>query len=287
MAFSNMKNFSLGISTWFQSWGFIFRNRMVHFFLYPLIFILLWSWGASFGIGLMVDYLRDALMQYVPQVNSSGAEVGFWELIRGFFRDAAHYSISVLLWLAFSWLYYKMSKYIILIMMSPVMALISERTEELLTGKRYPFDFVVFARDILRGILMALRNFALEMIIMAAVMAFNFFVGLFAAPVMVVVSPLSAVFLFVIGAYFYGFATMDYNNERARLSVGQSAALIRKYKWLAVANGAVFSLWLFVPILGTFVGTVIAPVTCTVAATLAMHQAGLLQKREFVLDQTE
>jgi len=122
---------------------------------------------------------------------------------------------------------------------------------------------------------------------MAAVMAFNFAVGFFAAPLMLIVSPLSALFLFAVGAYFYGFSTMDYNNERARLSVGQSAALIRKYRWLAVANGAVFSLWLFIPVLGTFVGTIIAPVTCTVAATLAMHKAGILNKSGFEMEQSE
>ena len=94
-------------------------------------------------------------------------------------------------------------------------------------------------------------------------------------PLSIITTPITTVVIFLVGAYYYGFATMDYTNERYRLSVKESTQMIRKYKGLAVANGSIFSLWLIIPIIGTYIGTVFAPITCTVGATLA-----LLEERE-------
>jgi CysZ protein len=266
-----MNHFSLGIRTWFDSWSFISRHRLGWYFLYPIAFIILWSAGASWVIGWVVDALREGFLAWTGLGELAPAEGDtFWAEAKKLLRDISRYALTFVLWIAFGWVYYKISKYIVLIMMSPVMALISERTEEITTGRRYPFSFSRLLSDVLRGVLVALRNLIIELIIIGLVTLVNFGIGIAAPLLVVIVSPLSTLFLFGVGAYFYGFSTMDYTNERQGIPIGKGTRFIRQHKWLAVANGSIFALWLIVPVFGTFVGTVIAPITCTVAATMAV-----------------
>ena len=156
--------------------------------------------------------------------------------------------------------------------MSPVMAIVSERTDEILIGRKVAFNFTQLIKDVWRGVLIALRNMFLEIGIIIILALVNLLVGLIFAPFAVITTPLFAIITFLVGAYFYGFSTMDYSSERNKLNVRQSIRFIRKYKGIALANGTIFTMWLIVPVLGTYIGTIFAPITCTVGATLAIHE---------------
>ena len=77
--------------------------------------------------------------------------------------------------------------------------------------------------------------------------------------------------LFIISAYFYGFAFIDYTNERRRLTVKQSVHFIRENKGMAVGNGVVFALAMFIPFCGTTIAGFVAIVS-VVAATISTHK---------------
>ena len=72
---------------------------------------------------------------------------------------------------------------------------------------------------------------------------------------------LSPVFLFTTQAFYAGFGNLDYTLER-HFSVVESSRFVRKYRFLAIGNGAVFMLLLM-----TGIGFLIAPPLATVAAT--------------------
>ena len=169
-------------------------------------------------------------------------------------------------------MYYKISKYVVIIAMSPIMAFVSERTETILNGSEVPFSWGQFCKDILRGVILAIRNFIIEIGFIIILGVLGLIIGLVFPPLAVITTPLFAVLTFTIGAYFYGFATMDYTSERRKLSASESVRYIWKHKGVALANGTIFTLWLIVPIFGTYVGTIFAPITCTVGATLAIHE---------------
>jgi CysZ protein len=148
----------------------------------------------------------------------------------------------------------------VLIVLSPLLAYASERTEEVLTGSSHPFRPGRFLKDTLRGIAMALRNGLLELGINIAVWLATLFLPLAA----VIAVPL----LWIVSAWFYGFSMFDYLFERRRLGIGASARTARSRAGLVLGNGIAFSLLMKVP----FVGIVFAPLMAAIGAVLAWHE---------------
>ncbi|MDP4588280.1 MAG: EI24 domain-containing protein [Flavobacteriales bacterium] len=267
---SVFSDFKLGIQTYFKSFAFIRKHKMWSYYLDPILFILLFAMASFIGFSSINDLVT-------PYINDLfGVETipgdGWWEKTLSFLKNAGKYLGSFVLWLTLAFIYYKVSKYVVLICMSPIMAFVSERTEKELTGREYPFVWSQFFKDILRGVLIALRNLFVEIGFIIALSILNLLIGLVFPPAAFITSPVLAVVTFLIGAYYYGFSTMDYTNERHKRSVGESIQLIRQHKGLAMANGSIFTLWLIIPVFGTYIGTIFAPIHCTIGATMAMHE---------------
>jgi CysZ protein len=146
--------------------------------------------------------------------------------------------------------------------MSPLLALLSERVENILTAKNYPFRFNHFISDVLRGILLALRNLFLEVLLFIVVSILSFI------PVVNLICPFLS---FYISGYFYGFSMLDYSNERKRFTIKRSIHFIRMQRGVAFGNGAVFYLMLMIP----FVGWLIAPAYSVTAAAIAGNKINL------------
>jgi len=239
----------LGIKTYIDALGFVFQKGLWLYFLYPIALTMIMFY-ASFSVsGYLAGELEQWIRALVGQENSEG-----W---LSFVTGILSFFFAIALKIIFFFVYSTFSKYIVLILMSPLMALLSERTEELLTGNKYPFDLARFFNDVLRGIVIALRNMFIEFSLI--------FVCLFIAwiPLLGWVTP---VFLLLISYYYYGFSMIDYCSERKRLSVKKSVAYIRTNKGLAMGNGFIFSILFNLP----FVGVIIAPVLASVAASMAV-----------------
>jgi len=117
-------------------------------------------------------------------------------------------------------------------------------------------------KDMIRGIVIAVRNLMIEIIFVILA----FFVGFIP-----IIGIIGAIVLFLISSYFYGFSFIDYMNERKKLTIRESVSVGRKYKWIAISNGAVFSISLLVPYCGAFVSLFVS-IIAVVAATIAMHK---------------
>jgi len=213
-----------------------------------------------------VDYLMSFVRPLIesPPLDSSST----WEAAKQVLQDIATFAVSFVLWIAAFYTFIKLSKYLVLALMSPVMAYLSERTEQILTGKKLPFDLAQFIRDVFRGIAIALRNLFMELILGWALLAIQLIISLFFPPAAVILAPFIPIISFGVGAYFFGFSTIDYAFERKRYSLRKSVQTMRSMKGVAVGNGALFSILFYIP----FIGVSIATVTCTVAAVLAVHE---------------
>jgi CysZ protein len=103
-----------------------------------------------------------------------------------------------------------------------------------------------------------LRNGFLELSITLLLWTVTFFMPL--------LIPVSAVLLFLVSAYFYGFSMFDYAFERRRMRVTESVRKVNANLGMVLANGALFSLlsklWI--------VGLVCVPLMAAVGATLAL-----------------
>jgi CysZ protein len=267
-----INQFALGIRTWFQSWGFISRNGLMHYFLYPLIIGIIWHMGMTVFILETVQFLW---AEFGPQLDVEVIpEAGWWEQTKAVLAEISKYAIAFIISIILFYTSLKISKYIILMLMSPVMSLLSERTNDILEGRSIPFSMHQFIRDVVRGSALALRNMFLEIISIWIVGLAALLISAILPPLGLIISPFIPVISFFIGAYFFGFSTMDYTNERHRLSIKESIRSIREMKGIAIANGSIFALFFRIPIIGATITTI----TCTVAACIAIHEEKKIRK---------
>jgi len=244
------KQFGLGVKTYGQAISFIFRNKLGWTFLVPIGLTILLFIGGQALVNELVDYLQETVLDWVNLQESS-----FWG---GFLEGAVGVLINILFFIIFAYI----SGYIVIILMSPLLAYISEKTEQILTGNEYSIGFSQMIKDILRGVFMALRNLFMELLLLLLMFLVSF---------IPVIGWLGAIVVFFISAYFYGFSFIDFNNERQKLTISESVKIVRKYKWIAIANGLVFSLFLLIPFCGLFVPLFVSIIS-VVAAALAMNK---------------
>jgi CysZ protein len=154
--------------------------------------------------------------------------------------------------------YFSLFKFLFLIIGSPVFAYLSEKTENIIEGKDYPFSMRQLLKDIWRGIRLALRNTVWQTVYSIAILLFSL------VPVLGWVGPLIA---FMVECYYYGFSMLDYSAERHKLSPSQSIAFIGERKGLAIGNGLIFFLMHIVPV----IGWIFAPAYAVIAATLSLY----------------
>jgi len=258
-----LNGFSTGFRSFFKAIPFVFTNKLWWILLIPLVLnIVLYFSGFAF-----MDYLGNISGGYINDWLSGKGDSAFMEKLPGILSWIAKFLIQVLFFFVFAYF----SGYIILIILSPLFAWLSERTDQILNNTDYPFEWGQFIKDIWRGIAIAVRNLFYEIGVTILVIIATFI------PVLNLISgPIAAIFLFIVSSYFYGFSYMDYTCERKRLKVKESIQLMRKYKGMAIANGTLFSLTLLIPFCGIMLSGFIA-IFATVGATLAMNEIPEIQ----------
>ncbi len=252
-----IREISLGIRHFFAATSFLIKHRLLYFYLFPLLLSILFYIGVTAAILSFSSRITAWLLEDTF-TGMGNAFTGTWSFMNFLTSNFIYNVTSVLVGLLVFLLSAKLSKYLILIILSPLFAYLSEIVEEKLTGKTYDFVLSQFIGDIGRGILLALRNFMIEMALIALFTTIGWIIGPFA----ILIIP----FLWLTSAYFYGFSMMDYTCERHRMSISKGIRYIRRYRWLAIANGGMYSILDMVPVIGLCV----APVNAVVGATTAM-----------------
>ena len=244
-----LNNLIDGIHSYVLAHKHIAKYKLWHYYLWPIALAIVVS---VLGVELcskLITYVK----AFVFDTIGLDQDASTWGAI-------LDWTISIVIRGFFIYLNFSFSKYLTLILLSPILAIISEQTERKITGKDYPFDLVKFTQEVIRGIIVALRNLVYENVLAIGL----FIVTLLFPPI----APLSAALGFCIGAYFYGFSFLDYNNERQGYGIKKSVHLIRANKGFAVGNGGVFSLLFYIP----YLGGIIAPILGTVGAAIHYHR---------------
>lgn len=251
-----IKHLFLGYKNYKKAIPFIKEHKMWRYFLFPLILFFL-----IFYAGYYFESLKEA-----SKLARMG-DVNFFENIWLWIKQ----NFQALL----AFIFLDATKYVVMILLSPLIASLSERTERILTGNTYKFNLKQLMKDVRRGIGIAIRMFFAE----------NILVYVIWFPVWWIVGLDDWIFTLVqvlIGFYFYGFGFIDYINERLRMNVSQSWRFMKKHAGLAISIGSVFSLLFYIPSLihtdypwinaiTENIGVLVAPVLAVVAATLSMH----------------
>ena len=149
-------------------------------------------------------------------------------------------------------------KYLVLIVLSPMLSYLSEKTEEIaFGGADGKMNLKEMLKDVVRAIRLNSRNLIRELVITFV---------LYIIPGVNVAAP---VLVFFVQSYYGGFGLMDFTLERKRLNVSESIQFVRKRRGLALGLGTGYMLWSFVPIIGWFIG----PTYGTIAATIVSIEA--------------
>ena len=239
---SLFNDFSTALSSYSESFKFIKVNKMRKFFIFPILLNIIFYFFGFLALGELTDQLIAWLEGLIntDTWNFWGSEAlgKSVEFLLSFILKVLSFLILVFL-----------GGHVVLILLSPVLAYISEQAEQVLENNEYPFNFKQFVADIVRGVLISLRNFAIELgfIVICFFVSFIPLVGLLTAP-----------FLFFISAYYYGFSFIDYNLERRRYRLKHSVSFMKRNKGLVIGNGFIYALVLFIPIVGVSLAGFIA-----------------------------
>jgi CysZ protein len=261
-----LKNVLFGLRAYWKALIFIKTHRLYYYILIPAILML--------GIYKVGDMIR----LHQPALNDDTMNNIVWSMIRMI--------LEILIGLTLM----KFSKYLVVILLSPLLSFLSMKSEKIMTGNTYPFDLKQLFSDIKRGIRIAVRNIMWHY--------FFFMVIFFVAWLGWKEPEKSPVFYlsFVLGFYYYGFSFIDYVSERLRFSVDDSILFMRKHRGLAISIGMIYSLMILVPVdlgilfsgksfadgfmsgtaefalhFALWICAASAPILAIVAATIAMH----------------
>jgi CysZ protein len=214
-------------------------------------------------------------------------------------NDIVWFMIGQFFQISLALLFMKFTKYLVVILLSPMLTYLSERTEKILTGNTYSFDFQQFVSDVKRALRITFRNLLWHYVLVMCVVLIALIGWQEYKEV-----PIS-IFTLVIGFYYYGFSFVDYINERRKLSVNESILFMRKHRGLALSIGAGYSMLMLLPLntdvvfglnitkdgffagLGQFLFHILlwicaaaAPVITIVAATIAMNDLVKLKRKQ-------
>jgi CysZ protein len=260
-----IKDFRAGLSAFFEAFKFMRENKLMHYFLYPLLITAILWLG---GITLMteaVDSLKQLSTTYL-QIPSQelDPDAGFWqnalETLKSWVNAGSTTLVSIIVAIAFFILLFLTTKYVMLALLSPALALLSERTEEILLGNSYPFALGQFLKDVGRGVLVSVRNLFMESGLLLLIWIITLFIPF--------IVPFTAFLSVLITSYYYGYSMLDYVHERRKIPMSEGAKEVRSMKGTAVALGIALTLSVQVPLIGFILAGSSAMVSAVAAVML-------------------
>ncbi|WP_341899756.1 hypothetical protein [Fluviicola taffensis] len=144
-------------------------------------------------------------------------------------------------------------KFVILVILSPVNCILSEKFDSYLTGKEYKFDLVRLFNDFLRMILIVISALFMEYIFLAIWWVFSWILPDF----------IGEALFFLIASFFVGFSFYDYSMERYGLNFFRSWGMGFSRMSYMLITGGIFTLMIKIPA----VGIIAAPVLITMLST--------------------
>jgi CysZ protein len=261
---SLFKNFGVGFSSYGKAIELLFTKGLIWYMIFPILLNLIFLVLGWLGIDSLTDYVENWLQGLMRIEDDSFYGAEYLAVASTYLTSIASGVVWVLMKFVFFFVFAYFGGYIVVICLSPVFAMLSEKTEEILTGNKYKFNGDQMMRDVVRGILLAFRNLFIELFYMIAI----FFLGLF---IPFIGGIIGSILLFFISSYFYGFSFIDYNNERRRMKLKDSVKFVRANKGMVIANGMVFSFFLLIPFCGTTLAGFVAIIS-VIAATVATHK---------------
>lgn len=153
----------------------------------------------------------------------------------------------------FLFLMYFIYKYLLWILLGPILSQISQKIELKLKGIKQSGSLLNLPKEITRGIVFASQCMIKEIFytLLLLILGLFPFIGVISMPL-----------LFLIQAYYIGLGNFDFYAERY-FTIAQTKRIGGENKWVLIGIGTAFSLFIFIP----FLGLIFSPILATIAAT--------------------
>jgi CysZ protein len=254
-------DFFQGMATHARALPFVFRHRLWRYFFFPFILsgpLIFLGFFSLFALGSYAAHHATERpgeeLKLVTDLPGGSALKGLptWAL------DAAEELVLAVL------LFSKVFRYIVLILFAQMMAALSKKTDEIITGRKFDISLGRRILNLLRALALVLRNLFMDLLIaiLCLLLACTPVIGWLAAPVMVIA-----------GWYFAGFSMMDYVYEHRRMPIRDGVRFTRRHKGIAIGTGMIFSLLMQIPVIGLSLACVLSPVAATLATKEALERA--------------
>ena len=165
-------------------------------------------------------------------------------------------------------LYLKVYKYVMLILLAPLFVQISAKVQTITTGQKPPERPVKYLYECGRAIRISLRNFFIDLSISSLLILVSL--------ILVWIIPLTPLVILIIESYFIGYAMTDYRNMHFNLSIRESRKVIGQFPGLVMGNGLFFNVFLLIPVLGSL----LAPTFALISSGLSLN---CMEKRKNIL----
>lgn len=258
-----VSEFRIALQAYRKAWRFLWHRKVRIFLLIPIIINILLLLGGYTLLSNLVDKLSEFLFELTGAQNWT-----FWgsEYFNELLSSLLHFTFKAL----FILLMLLYGGFLVIIIMSPLFSMLSERVEVLATGKSYPFTLKKLLQDVWRGIRIALRNATLQLLLSILIFLLGF------VPIAGILAPF---LLFVTSSFFYGFSFIDFAMERRYPRLSESVAFMRKHRVAAFTNGAIFALSLLLPLCNLFLAAFVS-IWAVIAGTLTLLKIENLKNQQ-------
>ncbi len=264
------KDLKLGYISYIEAFKFIKTHKLWYYFIFPVLLFL-----GIYYLGFVFQELKGETVT----TDDMGLIKKIWYM---FLRSL--YALLAVVMLSFM-------RYILIIILSPVLSIVSERVERILTGNKYKFNLKQLIKDIKRALNLAIRNIVWELLIVYGLILSYYLLSWMLGLSEGVDAFVTGAIAMIVAFYYYGFGFIDYLMERMRMDIQESVKFVRKHRGFAIALGSVFTLifvysnsylvtlrdeigggYLLVLVIIASIILAMIPIVTMVAATLGVHE---------------
>lgn len=226
-----------GLKYFVLAWSYLFVPGLRKYFLISMLTSVALFVGLTYGIIGASDLMAGWLSGLIPW-SWSGESVFYQWILR---------ILSVVL-------LFGVYKYIVLVVLGPVLSMMSEKLEYILSPHKKGRKTPGFLTGMMRGIRLNIFNLIKEMFFTILLFLLSFIPGMvfFTTPAILLVQ-----------GYYAGYGVMDFYLERYS-DYQTSNKIVFRFKGFAAVSGILFVLLFSIP----FFGMVLAPLVGVLAATL-------------------
>lgn len=238
-----------------------------------------YAYAAAFSVGLIyLNYcgaqvlndwaekrLNEVVLNWAEGASAEHSVLSSWAVSAA---ELVLLSFDFVFWVVMFWIKIKVTKYLVLGFVGPLMSWVSERVECEIRGIQYAFKWHIWIRDLARSLAVSLVFFSIETIIsllLLFLIALSWVLFPIAAPGITLLLGIASAML---SSFIYGLSVFDPIWEREGLGLKMRL----QQAWFAKASilgaGLPFHLWMSIPYVSAMLSPIIAPVLCSVGAVL-------------------